>query len=179
MKRLLTVFCAASLFAACNGSGTDKKESDASTMSSTSSTKSSQERNKETALASLQAMNNHDADAIMKDATPDIVDYGDGTGHVTKGVDSIKAGMKTWFNAIPDFKGENLMALSDENHVAVVGDWSGTFKNEMMGMKPTGKPFKVKDVDIFTFNNDGKITEHRNIQTFDVILKQVGAQMKQ
>ena len=55
---------------------------------------------------------------------------------------------------------------------------SGTFKAELMGMKPTGKSFKVKDVDIYTFNDDGKITEHRSVQSMATMLSQVGAKMK-
>jgi predicted ester cyclase len=70
------------------------------------------------------------------------------------------------------------MTLSDSNHVAVYAVWTGTFKNALMGMKPTGKSFKVPDVDIFTFNADGKITEHRSVQSLGTILTQVGAQMK-
>jgi len=67
--------------------------------------------------------------------------------------------------------------LSDSNHVAIAGDWSGTFKKDLMGMKATNKQFKVKDVDIYTFNSDGKITEHRSIQSLNTILGQLGASM--
>jgi len=40
-------------------------------------------------------------------------------------------------------------------------------------MKTKGKSFKVRDVDIFTFNSDGKITEHRNVQSFETMLNQL------
>ena len=75
-------------------------------------------------------------------------------------------------------KGENLTAIAEGNQVAVFGDWSGTFKGEMMGMKPTNKSYEVKDVDLFTFNNDGKITEHRSVQSMQTMMMQVGAKMK-
>ena len=77
--------------------------------------------------------------------------------------------------AFPDFKGENFTTIAEGNHVVVIGDWSGTFKGDLMGVKPTGKSFKVKDVDIFTFNDEGKITEHRSIQSIEHIMSQVGA----
>jgi len=70
------------------------------------------------------------------------------------------------------------MAIAEGNQVAVFGDWSGTFKGDLMGMKPTGKSAKWKDVDIYTFNDEGKITEHRSIQSMTSILWQVGAKMK-
>jgi hypothetical protein len=47
-----------------------------------------------------------------------------------------------------------------------------------MGMKPTGKSFKVKDVDLFTFNDEGKITEHRSVQSGKTMMDMVGAKMK-
>jgi len=47
-----------------------------------------------------------------------------------------------------------------------------------MGMKPTGKSYKLKDVDLFTFNDEGKITEHRSVQSMETMLSQVGAKMK-
>jgi hypothetical protein len=34
-----------------------------------------------------------------------------------------------------------------------------------MGIKPTGKSFKYRDVDLFTFNDAGQITEHRSVQS--------------
>ena len=46
-----------------------------------------------------------------------------------------------------------------------------------MGMKATGKSFKYWDGDLFTFNSDGKITEHRGIQSSMVPMMQVGAKM--
>ncbi len=82
--------------------------------------------------------------------------------------------MKSWLDAFPDYKGENLMAIADGDKVAVYGDWSGTFKKDFMGMKATGKSFKAKDVDIFTFNDEGNITEHRAVQSMGSIFQQLG-----
>jgi predicted ester cyclase len=133
---------------------------------------------KQAALDATEAVNNHDADALFKDAAPDFTDYGDGNMAPVQGVDSGKAFFKQFVTAFPDIKGENLMAVAEGNHVAVFGDWSGTFKGEAMGMKPTGKSFKVKDVDVYTFNDEGKLTEHRGVQSMETIMSQVGAKMK-
>jgi predicted ester cyclase len=54
--------------------------------------------------------------------------------------------------------------------VLVEGEWGGTFKKDLAGIKATGKPVKFKDVDIFKFNEDGKITEHRSVQNVGAIL---------
>jgi predicted ester cyclase len=180
MKRLfITVTVLACITAACNNNpptSTTAATDSAATMSS--SKNDMLEKNKETALASVQAFNNHNVDEALKNVTADAVDYADGSTPAVKGIDSIKAGAQMFMKAFPDVKGENLMAIAEGNKVAVFGDWSGTFKGEMMGMKPTNKSYKVKDVDVFTFNDEGKITEHRSVQSMQTIMMQVGAKMK-
>jgi steroid delta-isomerase-like uncharacterized protein len=136
------------------------------------------DRNKATALASMEAFNTHNVDAILKDVASDVVDYGDGSGMVVKSKDSIKAMMTSFIKAFPDTKGENITAMAEGNKVAVFGTWSGKFTNEFMGMKPTGKSYKYNDVDIFTFNDAGQITEHRNIQSSNLMWMQLGVKMK-
>lgn len=133
------------------------------------------QKNKSTALASVQSFVNHDVNAVVKDIAPDFVDYGDGSGPPVRGMDSCKAAIQSFISAFPDMKGENLMALADGDQVAVFGDWSGTFKGKFMNMEPTGKSFKMKDVDLFTFNGNGQITSHRSIQSMAVMMMQVEA----
>ena len=184
MKRLFIIISVLSCTAlACNSNSSTEPKTDTATTDTTATTMNASKtdmaaKNKETALAAQQSVNNHDADAVMKYAASDMVDYGDGSTPPAKGIDSCKAFLKGFLTAFPDIKGENFMAISEGNHVAVFGDWSGTFKGEMMGMKPTGKSFKVKDVDLFTFNDEGKITEHRSVQSSEIMMMQVGAKMK-
>ena len=165
---------------ACNNSGSSSTEATTDTSSAmmTDTKTDMAEKNKQTALAAIDAVNNHDADALFKDAAADITDYGDGSTPPVKGIDSNKQFFKMYVAAFPDAKGENFLAVSEGNHGMVAGDWSGTFKGEFMGVKPTGKSFKIKDVDIFTFNDEGKITEHRVIQSMETVFLQVGAKMK-
>jgi hypothetical protein len=47
----------------------------------------------------------------------------------------------------------------------------------MMGQKATDKPFRKKDVEIFRFNNDGKISEHHSVQSFCEVARQIGMKM--
>jgi steroid delta-isomerase-like uncharacterized protein len=175
-KNILYLLTASLLVFACNNDkkteSTDKKE----TMAPT--TENRAEKNKSTALASVTAFSNHDVDAMLKESTADGMDYGDGSMPAIKGIDSVKTIVKAWLAAFPDTKGENFMVLSDDGtHVAVIADWSGTFKNDFMGIKATGKSYKVRDADVFTFNAEGKITEHRSIQWNMTIMSQIGAKM--
>ncbi len=98
-------------------------------------------------------------------------------GKPMKGRDTIINMVKGFLSAFPDYKGENFMVVGDGNHVAVFADYSGTFKNPLMGMKPTGKSFKYRDVDIFTFNDAGQITEHRSVQSGKTLMDMIGAKM--
>jgi len=178
MKRLLAMLTMICLFAiSCNNKPTTVYDKDSTRMSDASSEKSSAsamlEKNRATALAAIKAFNSHDADAVLKDVSPDFVDYGDGSGKPVKGLDSCKAMINSYLSAFPDMEGSNLMTVADDNHVAVFGDWSGTFKGKMGNTAPTGKSFKMKDVDLFTFNSNGQITEHRSIQSTESMMMQV------
>jgi predicted ester cyclase len=137
------------------------------------STSEKLEKNRATALACVQGFINHDPNAVLKDCSPDFVDYGDGSTPPMKGMDSCKAAIQSFMTAFPDIKGENLMTVAENDHVAVFGDWSGTFKGKLMNMPPTGKSFKLKDVDLFTFNDNGQITSHRSIQSNAAMMMQV------
>jgi predicted ester cyclase len=167
---LLTTSCTSN-----QSSSTQKDTTTATASNATDSKEAMEEKNKATALASVQGFNTHSIDQIFKDAAPDMIDYGDGSGPSMKGRDSMKVMMKDFFTSFPDMKGENLVALADGNKVAVFGDWSGTFKGEFMGKKPTGKSFKFKDVDLYTFNDAGQIIEHRGVQNMSLFWSQVGA----
>jgi predicted ester cyclase len=177
-KIILSLLTTSLLIVACNN---DKKtETTDNKNSMSSATESKAEKNKQTALASVMAINAHDADAVLKDAAPDGMDLGDGSMPPTKGLDSIKAGLKGFFAAFPDLKGEDFEALSnaDGSKVIVLGAWSATFKGDFMGMKATGKSYsKIKDADVFTFDENGKITSHGNIQSNMTYINAVAAMM--
>ena len=179
MKQLLVLSGLAVLIISCNNTNTSPGSNGMDSLMAAQSAKDSiLEKNKATALASVQAFTLSTVDQALKSAAPDAVDYGDGTMKPVKGLDSIKSMVKVFLNAFPDYKGENFMVIGEGDHVAVFGDYSGTFKNPMMGMKPTGKSFKLRDVDLFTFNNAGQIIEHRSVQSGKTLMEMVGAKMK-
>lgn len=183
MKKIFFTFCSSIIiWAACNtGTKNETSVSDSLTSSSTStnsSEESKEETNKQVAMESIRAMINKNPEEALKNVDPNAVDYYDGSGPATRGLDSIKAGMKMWLANMEEYKGDNLEALADGNKVMVYGDWSGKFKGDFMGMKTAGKSFKVKDVDIFTFNDDGKITEHRSVQSMAGMMASIGQDNK-
>ena len=113
---------------------------------------------------------------MLKDAAPDVVDYNDGSMPPVKNLDTLKAGIKAWMDAVPDYKMENVEYFADGNKVLVYYESSGTWTGDLMGMKATGKSFsKVKDIEIFTLNDEGKVTEHRSVQDMGAIWARLGA----
>ena len=180
MTRLLAMLTAICFIASgCTNTSSSTSGEDSSKAASADKMGSGdREKNKSAALASIQSFVNHDVNATLKDIAPDFVDYGDGSGPPVRGMDSCKAAIQSFISAFPDMKGENLMALAEDDQVAVFGDWSGTFKGKFMNMEPTGKSFKMKDVDLFTFNGNGQITSHRSIQSMAVMMMQVEAGKK-
>ena len=182
MKQILIAAFTALSFTACNDTATttnNASDTDSTKMSTTTATDSKEakeERNKQIVEASLKGVDDGDVDVVFKDAAPDMVDYGDGSMKPMK-VDSVKGFLKMWMAAIPDYKGSDFTTVADGDNVMVYGTWSGTWKNDMMGAKATGKSFKIKDVDFFKLNDDGKITEHRSVTPMSEIARQTGMKM--
>src|SRR5438552_12204583 len=113
MKRLfITAAVIACVVTACNSGGSSSSTTDTSSSMMSDSKTDMNEKNKQTALAADNAVNNHDADALFKDAAPDFTDYGDGSMQPVKGIDSAKKFFQTFLAAFPDIKGENLMAIA-------------------------------------------------------------------
>jgi predicted ester cyclase len=178
MKKLLVLIGFAVFVTSCNNGNSPMMNNGMDSVASAYKAKDSVlEKNKATALASVQAFSSGKIDDAFKNVTPDAVDYGDGMGKPMKGRDTIINMVKGFLSAFPDYKAENFMVVGDGNHVAVFADYSGTFKNPLMGMKPTGKSFKYRDADIFTFNDAGQITEHRSVQSGITLMDMIGAKM--
>ena len=156
------------IMTACN----NEKKADAGDTKETtlSPAESKQERNKKVIMASFESFDKGDMDAVFKDAAPNFTDYADGSVPPITSIDSIKQFFNMLTAAFEGYKGENLKYYTDGDYVLVHGDWSGIFKNDFMGMKATGKPFKFKDVDIFKLNEEGKITEHSSVQNLAGVL---------
>lgn len=175
-KTIVLLAVATALLTACESStnkaeGTDTKMSDSTNAESA---ESKTERNKKVVMASMEAMMSQKVDEAFKDVAPDVVDYNDGSMPAIKGKDSIMNMIKSWMNAFPDNKGNDLKYVADGDWVMVWGEWSGTFKNDFMGTKATNKSYKMKDVDIFKLNDAGQIVEHHNVQSPNTMMRQVG-----
>ncbi|MEO6453309.1 MAG: ester cyclase [Ginsengibacter sp.] len=183
MKQILIAAFTALSFTACNDTATtatttsDADSAKMSTATAPDGKDAKEERNKQIVEASMKGIENGgNVDVIFADAAPDMVDYGDGSMKPMK-VDSVKTFLKGWMAAIPDYKGSDFTMVAEGDNVMVYGTWTGTWKNDFMGAKATGKSFTVKDVDFFKFNDDGKITEHHSVTPMSEIARQIGMKM--
>jgi predicted ester cyclase len=169
MKHLVFfAFTSLLIFSSCNSNKTKdeaKMDDQKKDGAMTNDAEAKEERNRQTIMASFDAFNKGDIDKAFENADPSYMDSFDGSGPAMP-ADSVKVMFKAIMAAMPDYKGSNFEYIADGNKVIVLADWSGTFKNDLMGMKATGKSFSFKDADIFTFNDNGKLIGHRSITNF-------------
>jgi predicted ester cyclase len=172
MKKLILGMAIVSCFlAACTGKSSV-------TISTTSdSTATYLTKIKQAAMSSDSAYAKRDVITLVKDYAPGFIEYGNGESKAVTNMDTIKGSAKSFFEAFPDFKGEDFKVVAEDSTVIITGTWSGTFKKEFMKIKPTNKAFKVFDADIFTFNKAGKITSHKDVQSDAAFFNQLGIPM--
>lgn len=70
------------------------------------------------------------------------------------GVAGFKAIIAMFKSAFPDMHVIVEDTIADGNEVATRGYFTGTHKGEFMGIKPTGKSFKVSYTDLWKVEND-------------------------
>ena len=116
-------------------------------------------------------------DEALKEADADIVNMGNGTIPLVKGLNQVKAGLIMFSTALPVEKVEDIIAIAEGDWVMVSGRWTGSWKADMMGQAATGKPYSKKDIEIFKFNEAGKIIEHHSVQPILEIASQVGLKL--
>lgn len=100
----------------------------------------------------------HNLAAIDELVSPNIINHA-----TPPGWPAGTAGVKKWFGmlftAIPDYKETSDEMIADGDKVWTRWTATGTWKEDLMGMKATGKPFTATGVGIVRFEN-GKAVEH-------------------
>jgi predicted ester cyclase len=173
MKQIIFLTLAATVITgACNN---DKKKEEGDKKENTiMAVESKQDRNKKVIMESMEAAGKKDVDGMLKDAAANFTDYNDGSMAPVTNIDSLKGYVKMLFNTIDGYKPENTMLFADGDYVAAYATWTGIFKNDLMGIKATGKAVSFPDVDIFKLNGEGKIIEHRSVQNLGAVLMASG-----
>ncbi len=119
------------------------------------------------------AINRRDIAFIVRQHAPDCEQISPLAGATVRGREAIDKLYTTWFKGFPDLVWTNEELLIDGDRVTEMTTLSGTDSGGFMGLPPTGKPFHVSVVWLFTVK-DGQFTHARPIYDFTGLLVQIG-----
>lgn len=103
----------------------------------------------------------------------DYQDYGLPPG-MADGQEGFKRVVGPFVEAFPDLHLEVEFTVADADHVVLYISTTGTNTGPFMGMPPTGKKFKINQVDIFRFNDEGKVAAHWGVFDTFGMMAQLG-----
>lgn len=126
--------------------------------------------NKDAIMKAYECINNKDYDCLGGVMADDVTEYA--APEPVKGKDAVLEGVKEYFKAF-DMRITVDKVVAEGNTVMALITADGTWKSDFMGMKATGKSFHMIDVDIFEFNDEGKMTGHWSVQDPMVMMSQV------
>ena len=87
------------------------------------------------------------------------------------GINGMKEHLEAVRNTYPDYRMRILRQFEDNGFVISEFIMEGTFMNEWMGIKPTGKRLSISGINIDRITN-GKITEHSGYaNTFEALME--------
>ena len=147
---------------------------DAPVNDAASSESSKEERNKKTLSDLYDALGRLDTARAAELMADDIVDYGDGSMEPARGSAQAMAAMGQWMRSVENFNVDGVKMLAEGDQVWAFGTFSMKFKDDVMGLPTKGKSVKMDDVDMITFNEEGKITSHRSVQSPHTFFGELG-----
>jgi steroid delta-isomerase-like uncharacterized protein len=103
----------------------------------------------------------------------DYQDFGLPPG-MANGHEGFKRVLGGFIKAFPDLRLEVQFTVSDDDRIVLFISTTGTHRGPFNGAAPTGKQFKVDGVDIFRFNDDGKVAAHWGVFDTFGMLAQLG-----
>jgi predicted ester cyclase len=121
-----------------------------------------------------RVFNAHNPDLASEFVTPDVRWHG-GTLGTVEGVENLLVLLRGFIGALPDLHAEEQDIVVDGNTVALRFVVEATHEGELLGIAPTGRKVRWDAVDIYRFNNDGKIIEEWAADDLTAILHGVGA----
>jgi steroid delta-isomerase-like uncharacterized protein len=121
-----------------------------------------QERNKQQFQRLYdEVINTGDLERADVYITPDRPDNDPGLPpEMTRDREGFKLFFRMFRAAFPDQKFDIEFMVAEGEKVVAYGTVEGTHQGEFLGMKASGKHFKVRNIDICRFTADGLIAEH-------------------
>lgn len=116
-------------------------------------------------------MNEHNLSAIEEFWTEEYIQH---NPMIKSGREPFKQFAKGWLDAMPDLEWQPIIPLvTSGDQVWAYGKYSGTFKNDWMGMKANNRKIEFTAVDIVRIENR-KIAEHWDVMDLKTMLEQMG-----
>ena len=155
MKKFLTIasMTVISFMTSCNNSG---ESGTASSMSAGGN--SSGDKNIATVHSINDAISSGDVSKLDQYIVTDAVDHTGDKGEI-KGLDSIKASLKSMHDEYKDLKLTSVQDAVGGDYVFSLTNFKGTNVVASMGA-PAGTNFDMNSVEVLKFNADGKVTDH-------------------
>jgi predicted ester cyclase len=172
--KLFALLLATGLLVACESTTTTSTDKDSLSAPVADSKDSKEERNKKTLTDLYDAMEKLDSNKMMEFMADDVVEYGDGSMNAVKSKDSVKVAISYWMGALESFDIDKVKMVAEGDDVWVYGTFTTKFKDNLMGMPTKGKTVKMDDIDMLTFNDAGKITSHRSVQSMYTFFGELG-----
>src|SRR5579884_3020464 len=126
--------------------------------------------------AHVRAYNSHDIDAIASHYAPDCVVESPMAGTL-QGREAMVRATRLLFAAFPDLRVETDELLVVGDRVVQTGVSSGTDTGGFAGLPPTGRPYRVGVVFLFTLE-DGLIVHERRVYDFSGFLLQLAGELR-
>jgi predicted ester cyclase len=133
------------------------------------------EANKAGVTAFMTGMARGDTTVVDSFVAPNMVEHQQVPGMGT-GMAGLKGLIASWHAAFPDLQITINDMAADSDKVWVYSTMSGTMKGALMGMKPTGKTFRVDGFDLVRIEN-GKAVEHWGVMDDVGMMQQLGLNM--
>ncbi|MFF3847842.1 ester cyclase [Streptomyces sp. NPDC002328] len=142
-----------------------------STLSSTLSERSVQERNKEIALDCAAAWNRWDVDGVVRHWAPDVRHFSE-----DREVDTqlMVAAMRGGLAAFPDLHLDVKSAVAEGDRVILRITVTATHLGEFFGKAPTGRKVAWYMLEELRFDDAGRIVEHYDVFNYLPMLKELG-----
>lgn len=92
-----------------------------------------------------------------------------------RGVDAYIGVVQMMRSGMPDIQWQMEEMIAEEDKVVCRFTMSGTQSNPFMGMPATGKSFRVTAMNIYEFNDEGKIIREEGLPDLFSLMMQLGA----
>jgi steroid delta-isomerase-like uncharacterized protein len=127
------------------------------------------EENKAMVREALHTLwNEKDWDAEERYAAPDLVVHAPHTPEPFHGAEGFKELGQIVQGSFPDYHLEITDLIAEREYVVARFTWTGTQTGELQGLPATGKPVTMDEVNVYRFNDEGRVAEiwaHQNMMS--------------